>query len=313
MSRALPGLPAMARHAWAAASGWAGAVWRGEAGALGLVCAHLLAAAAGGAAIALALRAGSLPASALAIALAGAVAGWAATGTLRGADTLLRGSTGLITGGLVLLSLLAASAYIGSRIVTLVSTHHLAPDLGAYVPPPLRVAVEDGGRRLHVSGVIDYELLEQVNAALAQGRAEQIVLSSEGGSIPAARALAQRIAARGLAAHVEALCASACTLVFMAGRERTLGPAGRLGFHGYGVMGFMRAGFNDIPAEEARDRAWLLARGLDPAFVERAYATPIDRIWMPTPEELLAAGALTSAPPQGLRHQTSGSQPSQSP
>lgn len=131
----------------------------------------------------------------------------------------------------------------------------------------------------------------------ANPQVRRLRLDSEGGFLVPALRLAALLQPRGLATYVEGECLSACTLLFVSGRERTL-DGGVLGFH----RGWQEGETVESPATQDSNRAMrqrLLQRGLDPAFVERVLATPGESMWYPTRQELLAAGVLTAGPPTG--------------
>lgn len=154
-------------------------------------------------------------------------------------------------------------------------------------PPILPLPVEDATAL--IAGDIDYVALARFEATPAASFAT-LRLDSPGGLVFAARALAQRVAARGLATEVDGDCLSACTLVFLAADRRRLGPAGRLGFHAYALLGHLTS--LDVGAEEAKDRGYLLNRGVAPGFVARVMQTPAGKMWFPDRATLVAAGVL---------------------
>ena len=156
--------------------------------------------------------------------------------------------------------------------------------------PPEPMAVERNTAR--ISGEINFGTLKRLDATLAaHPDLRRIELVSDGGHVPTARALAKRIDEAGLETRAVGLCASACTLVFMAGHRRSLAPGAELGFHAYRLE--RNNPFYSTAAEEARDRAYLAARGVAQAFIARAFDTPPDQLWRPSPDELRAAGLLT--------------------
>jgi hypothetical protein len=55
----------------------------------------------------------------------------------------------------------------------------------------------------------------------------------------------------------------------------------------------MRVETLNVAEQEAKDQAYLIARGIDPAFVSRIYATPPDKMWHPSRQEMQAAGVLS--------------------
>lgn len=79
---------------------------------------------------------------------------------------------------------------------------------------------------------------------------------------------------------------SACTLAFVAGRQRVLKKGAQLGFH--------RAIFaGDDKLDDSTERSIYRAAGVPAAFIDRALATSNASIWSPTDAELLAAGVVT--------------------
>lgn len=141
----------------------------------------------------------------------------------------------------------------------------------------------------YLTGDIGYDLLARFEATPATG-VSAVDLDSAGGQVFAARALAQRVLARGLSTQVTKRCYSACTLIFMAGAHRDLGPEGTLGFHGYSLKAYPLP--IDVAKEEAIDRAFLRDRGVSASFSTRAFATPHRDIWRPDRKVLAAAGVL---------------------
>lgn len=141
-----------------------------------------------------------------------------------------------------------------------------------------------------VAGPMDFALMNRLAATPADSF-DRIVLESDGGLIYAARGMARDLLARKVATEVRSACISACTLVFMAGTVRRLAPGASLGFHGYALQGGVPT--TDVAREQAKDRAWLAARGVAEHFLDRIEATPHDRIWYPDRDTLFAAGVIT--------------------
>ncbi|SMR82545.1 hypothetical protein SAMN04488030_2898 [Aliiroseovarius halocynthiae] len=120
-----------------------------------------------------------------------------------------------------------------------------------------------------------------------------ITLDSKGGNVFEARGLAKLITSHGLDTHVDATCSSACTLVFIAGSQRQLGPDARLGFHSYMLEGAQRLPGFDIEAEQLRDREFMLGQGVSPDFITRVYDTHPSGIWFPEHRVLHQSGVVT--------------------
>ena len=162
-------------------------------------------------------------------------------------------------------------------------------------PPPPDAApplLETVGEVVVFSGPIDLATFRALEETLRQDPGLKVLrLTSEGGNIPAARGMARLVAEAGLGTEAAGLCASACTRVFIAGRTRQLRIGARLGFHRWRLETNVR--ILDTVTEEARDRAAFAARGVDAAFLDRAFSTDHGSMWFPTTHELRAAGVLT--------------------
>ncbi len=155
---------------------------------------------------------------------------------------------------------------------------------------PIRAVPMTGGIAV-MNGDIDYALFNGLVKTLAANPdITQLNLTSHGGLVPAARAMARQVGLRRMKVEAHGLCASACVLVFMAGEQRLLAEDAQLAFHRWHDKGMSQL-FGQ-PDPEERDKAWLLERGLDAAFVAQIFDTPHDTLWKPTRAELLAAGVL---------------------
>lgn len=123
-------------------------------------------------------------------------------------------------------------------------------------------------------------------------RVRVVRLTSPGGSALLAERLERAINAKDVITYVPTFCASACTMVFLGGRERYVAPGARLGFH-------RGSDLIDSPADSAELadalKSWMLSRGVAADFVARAMSTPPTSIWYPTVDQLLRAGVLTAA------------------
>ena len=119
-----------------------------------------------------------------------------------------------------------------------------------------------------------------------------IALSSEGGIIFAARAIANKIIELNLATKANADCFSACTLIFLAGKTRQLADNGQLGFHLYATKSMLTASILDIEEQVEKDKQYLRDRGVSEGFITTAYSTPPEEIWIPKRIQLQNAGIL---------------------
>lgn len=150
----------------------------------------------------------------------------------------------------------------------------------------LDVSVGNGGTTLYVQGAYGTGSAELVRQALDDNRGiRRVVLAGPGGRIGPAFTINRLIRDRKLATHVETACASACTIAFLGGSDRSIAATGRLGFHQGSFPGL---GANDMYESNRDMRRFLIASGVTPAFAARAIDTPPDEIWTPSPQELLA-------------------------
>jgi hypothetical protein len=185
----------------------------------------------------------------------------------------------VILGVALLLGLLLASPAVAT-----------APSAEFGIPYQLRLS--DDGSVLELSGSFSWALPQSFQAVLAGApNVRRIRLESPGGNIQPAIQVAVLIHERGLDTYVGRLCASACTITFLGGKRRWLGPGARLGFHqasapGFPsdlVNGYLRAAYESfrIPA----------------AFITRVLSTPPSDLWFPTRPELRAVNYTTGDPP----------------
>ena len=160
----------------------------------------------------------------------------------------------------------------------------------------LSIALADDSRSVTLSGPFGMgsaARFEQLVKKAPQLR--YVVLDSPGGRLYEAHEIATLVRQRGLRTRASGDCASACTLVFVAGAQRSLvGPA-RLGFHRASVPSL-----NPLHDELANRR---LARlyadaGMPEDFVDSVLRTPARRMWFPAADVLAAAGIV---PPPTLK------------
>ena len=160
----------------------------------------------------------------------------------------------------------------------------------------LKVTVSPDGRTLHVEGTYGLRSEDAVRRALAENKGiREVVLAGPGGRASTGFELFRLFRERKLATRVDTGCASACTLAFLGGVERSIGPRGRLGFHRASFPGM---GDNDMYESNRGMRRFLIySARLTPEFADRVVDTPAASIWVPTPQELLAGGVINRVSP----------------
>lgn len=217
---------------------------------------------------------------------------WQATGTLRAIARQMRTRPSAVA---------EVSGFAAVAVAFLVSLPpHLDRIAGMHaVPPPQRppeFSLVIDGATIRLSGPISFSMSAAFAEALEQGPGlATLELDSPGGRVIAARSMARLVRERGLDTLVNGDCASACTLVFVAGAQRRIGPGARLGFHGYQHRTYVQ--LVDVAAEEEKDRAAFLDRGVDPGFVARIFRAGPDEMWFPDHAVLLSAGLATGTAP----------------
>ena len=218
---------------------------------------------------------------------------WQLVGGWRACDNHIRDGGGMIAGWL---------GY-GSLLVTLILTllQFIDGVAGQIVlqpaPPPekIELATSASGSNLLIDGPIDWQLFNAVKATLQQRNTiTTVVLNSSGGRVFTARALALIIEEHQLDTHVDHLCYSACTLVFLAGRQRTVSPHGELGFHQYSLQENNQLQNINISEELEKDRRYFLKRGLSATFVDSVFQADPQNLWIPDRQRLFDAGVITT-------------------
>ena len=151
----------------------------------------------------------------------------------------------------------------------------------------LRLSVSPDGTTLHVDGTYSMGSDQAVRRALEQNpKIREVVLSGPGGRMGAGFEISRMIRNRRLATRVDTGCASACTIAFLGGVDRSISAGARLGFHQASFPGMSA---NDMYEANRDMKRFLLSAGVAPGFAQQVLDTLGDSIWIPTPEELLAA------------------------
>ncbi len=217
---------------------------------------------------------------------------WQVVGGWRHAGRIMRETGDLATSITLYFGIGLAIILAAMQLVDRISEVYLVPvDLTNFQAKMLEIRQE--GRIIVIDGPLSYRENTALKATLkAFPNAQTVELDSNGGSVFAARALAFTIAVNGLATQVNGACFSACTLAFMAGEPRILGPNGQLGFHGYAFDNAMRVQTVDVGKQQDKDRVFFATRGLSTQFINRIFATPPSELWRPDRDELIGGGVI---------------------
>ncbi|GLQ55353.1 hypothetical protein [Devosia nitrariae] len=191
----------------------------------------------------------------------------------------------------VVLGALQFAAALATNAAPQVRELHAMAFLGDPDIPANSLRLLRGATELDLTGGIKYGLATDLERVLdAAPTVRTIHLTSGGGRIGEAEKVADLIRARGLDTYVPSTCASACTLIFLAGKTRTLFDGARLGFHS-----------TDFPGTSPEDAALadrdyvdqLIAAGVEPGFANRTIAYPPTDMWYPPGDTLLAANVVS--------------------
>lgn len=148
--------------------------------------------------------------------------------------------------------------------------------------------------KLYLEGAIDFEMNQSVRVVLNENpMVDTIILNSEGGAVYAARAIANWIIENQLNTHIDGICNSACTLIFMAGTNRTIDANGQIGFHQYSDSQVNPLNTNQVELEQEKDRAFFKSRGVTQKFLTTLFQAKHDEIWTPDIEILRKEGVIT--------------------
>jgi len=157
--------------------------------------------------------------------------------------------------------------------------------------PDYALRIMRNGAEIEISGGLKYGLNADFNTLLrATPQIKVVHLNSVGGRLGEAEALAETIRAHHLITYTSGQCASACTVAFLAGRERWIGSGAKLGFHGPKFPGMDQ---DDLRNAVDNWKKEMLSVGISGEFVQKAVSTPNASMWYPEKKELLAAHVIT--------------------
>lgn len=167
---------------------------------------------------------------------------------------------------------------------------------------PLDVLADPLLGRIVAKGDITHDSARLFEAVIrANPKLTVVQIESNGGYVNEAMEMARLIRALKLDTVSMRRCSSACTLMFVAGQNRYLGPEARFRFH--------RAGYAGMPPTERLEKLdQELARfystmGAGPEIGAGELSTPHYSFWEPSQGELLATGYATlrwSERPMGM-------------
>ena len=169
---------------------------------------------------------------------------------------------------------------------------HWAVAQGQQPTESFEVTLSNDGRVVMFSGGINDGAAAAIDKAIgAAPRVGTLLLHSPGGWLREGKRMAEVVKRYQLNTRVEGECFSACTLVLLAGANRSAGEKAQIGFHRGRSIG-ESAEDRAVPALREESELYRSA-GLKAEFVKRIVSTPNDDIWIPSRQELLREDVLT--------------------
>ncbi len=170
------------------------------------------------------------------------------------------------------------------------------------------VYLSEDGQTVYLIGTLREGSFLKFDAALQDApKARWLFLASPGGLTIEGRLIAALVRKRGLDTYVEYYCASACTQVFVAGRQRVISKEAALGFHQAAVVDakgrtkgvrlpttrkLTATTVFGINGNDTLRLAYELA-GIDPQFIDKVLQQSHSDMWEPAAPELLTAKVVT--------------------
>lgn len=219
---------------------------------------------------------------------------WSVVGIWRSAGKHRSRGGSSFWSGMARLMVVIGVLAIGGRIATTIGPQAKELALIAVGNDPMgsvEVKLSNDKRSLIIDGALREGTVLQLKKVLDENPdVRVIVLNSYGGRILEAKQIATLVQGRKLDTYVQGRCESACTFVFLAGRDRASTPNARIGFHQPSFIGLDADAQKKATEEMAK--TYRQAR-LPDAFIKRISTTPPSDMWYPTRDELIAANVVT--------------------
>jgi hypothetical protein len=191
---------------------------------------------------------------------------------------------------MICLGVFRVLADLGNSIPVI--SEHVEVALGKQFKPKTELTVLAGGQSILLFGGINEGSALKLESILNLAPSvNTIVLESPGGWIREGEKIADIIRRRGLNTYVDGTCASACTIAFLAGKERTADPNAKIGFHASHLVGDMDTSPTTLSTAQLRNI--YRNAGIQESFISKALDTPYADMWFPSVDELMTAHVLT--------------------
>lgn len=217
---------------------------------------------------------------------------WACVGSWRAASRHIRGGRKPLWGALA------------KMVILLFVLNQIGPLIWIYFPKarenfnyvsgtdpvePYQIQVSANGEVIELRGGLRFGSANALQEVLNDLPAAKVLkIDSPGGRVGEALKMMGMIHERGLNTYASQRCMSAATLVLTAGTARGAEQGTRIGFHA------CRNPSGDATMGDGSVMGGMVAAGIAEAFVHQVLAVPPDKMWFPSPGEMLEAGVLTS-------------------
>ena len=162
---------------------------------------------------------------------------------------------------------------------------------------PHVIRVLPGGTEVEFFGSITWGSAAELGKVLDDNPNIRVVhLTSQGGRTGEAESDPRADPPAEPRSYTSATCMSACTIAFLGGRERWIGPGARLGFHRGEIPGANKI-FRQVANEGFA--ASYRRSGINEVFINQILEVPPDRLWFPTVSQLEYAGVITGTAAPG--------------
>lgn len=152
--------------------------------------------------------------------------------------------------------------------------------------------VLDNGNTLKIEGIFGNGSYSKINNYLkSHSDLKKIYLESKGGRLKEVSDIAKLIKSRKLSTYVETECLSFCTVVFLSGYPRYSTPNARIGFHSPSF-----GNLNELNKELLLDEEAInlyKSFQLPDSFIKKIFATPNEKMWYPSYQELVDFGVVS--------------------
>jgi hypothetical protein len=155
------------------------------------------------------------------------------------------------------------------------------------------ITMTEDNTKIHYQGAIGDGAKNEIEQLLINNQdITGIILDSHGGLVREGLAIAELIKAYSLDTYTLDGCYSACTIAFIAGKERQIGTTANLGFHGFSaVFSDLDDEFYNEDSQKTVEELYRL-QGVSTAFTDRMFIATEDDMWYPSYAELVDSGVI---------------------